>query len=261
MSDTQHSDALVLKKLKQDVFDYIKLRLGGNMVDVELDPEHYDMALDRAVSVYRYRSTGGGVEEAYAFLQLQRNVQEYTLPNEIVAVREIFRRNIGSGAMQDGELVEPFEMAWINTYLLGAAEITGGLLSYELYTNYRNLTSKMFGGYINFSYNPVTHKLSIVRRPDASGETVMLWCHTLRPLFQLLTDYLSAAWIREYAMNVAKHTLGEAREKYTSIVGPGGGTSLNGASLKSEATAEMDRLDKELLVHAAGGTPLGFLFG
>ena len=28
---------------KQEVFDYVNLSLGGGMVDVELDPEHYDL--------------------------------------------------------------------------------------------------------------------------------------------------------------------------------------------------------------------------
>ena len=30
---------------KQEVFDYVNLSLGGGMVDVELDPAHYEEAL------------------------------------------------------------------------------------------------------------------------------------------------------------------------------------------------------------------------
>ena len=29
----------------------IKLRLGDGMIDVELDPEHYNLAIDRAIEV------------------------------------------------------------------------------------------------------------------------------------------------------------------------------------------------------------------
>ncbi len=36
----------------------IKLRLGDGMIDVELDPEHYNLAIDRAIEVFRSRSDG-----------------------------------------------------------------------------------------------------------------------------------------------------------------------------------------------------------
>jgi GTPase involved in cell partitioning and DNA repair len=40
--------------------------------------------------------------------------------------------------------------------------------------------------------------------------------------------------------------LGQAREKFAQIAGPQGGSSLNGAALKSEAQAEMDKLMEDL---------------
>ena len=55
--------------------------------------------------------------------------------------------------------------------------------------------------------------------------------------------------------------VGEAREKFATIAGPQGGTSLNGASLKAEAQTEMEKLDKELELSVAGGTGYTFLIG
>ena len=34
-----------LAELKQDVFTYVEKRLGGGIIDVELDPDHYDCLL------------------------------------------------------------------------------------------------------------------------------------------------------------------------------------------------------------------------
>ena len=42
---------------RNKVIKYIELSLGEGMVDVELDKEHYDMAIDKAVAKYRQRST------------------------------------------------------------------------------------------------------------------------------------------------------------------------------------------------------------
>ena len=42
---------------QQEVFDYVKNNLGEGMIDVELDPKHYQTALERAINRYRQRSS------------------------------------------------------------------------------------------------------------------------------------------------------------------------------------------------------------
>jgi len=80
---------------KQEVFDYVNLFLGGGMIDVELDPIHYETALNKALSKFRQRSDNS-VEESYLFMPTVIDQNEYTLPNEVVEVRQIFRRSVGS---------------------------------------------------------------------------------------------------------------------------------------------------------------------
>ena len=41
---------------KQEIFNYVEAFLGGGMVDVELDPVHYETALKKSLSKYRQRS-------------------------------------------------------------------------------------------------------------------------------------------------------------------------------------------------------------
>jgi translation initiation factor IF-1 len=53
-------------ELRGKIQDYIRMRLGDGMVDVELDTEHYNMAIDKAVMRYRQRSQNSQ-EESYAF--------------------------------------------------------------------------------------------------------------------------------------------------------------------------------------------------
>ena len=55
--------------------------------------------------------------------------------------------------------------------------------------------------------------------------------------------------------------LGEAREKFATIAGPQGGTSLNGSQLKSEATVELEKLEKEVSTAVSGGVGYGFAIG
>ena len=67
---------------------------------------------------------------------------------------------------------------------------------------------------------------------------------------------MQVPWIQDYALALAKYTLGEARSKFSTIAGPQGGTSLNGDSLKAEAQVELDKLDEELRNYVDGSIHL-----
>ena len=151
-----------LDQLRNDLIDYIRLRLGDQIVDVELDKEHYDLAIKQALSKYRQRSQNS-VEESYVFLDLQPETQEYILPDYIQEVRKIFRRGIGSVSGTTASQFEPFASGYLNTYMLVAGRV-GGLVNYELFTQYQELAMKMFGGYMNFTWNRVTKKLTLMRK-------------------------------------------------------------------------------------------------
>lgn len=254
MSDTD----LVTKK--QEIFDYVRAFLGGGMVDVELDPIHYETALTKALTRYRQRSPHS-VEESYVSLDLVEDQNDYILPREIIEVRQVFRRSVGarSGNGDGSTLFEPFNLAYTNTYLLAGSSI-GGLATYELFAQRQELIGRMFGSFIEFKWNNVTKRLTILQRPRGA-EGVLLWCYNYRPDTQLLEDYLSVQWIKDYTLAACKYMLGEAREKFATIAGPQGGTSLNGASLKAEAQAEMEKLDQEVALAVSGGTGLSFLIG
>ena len=245
---------------KQEIFDYVNAFLGGGMVDVELDPIHYESALTKALSKYRQR-TEHSVEESFVSIELEEDRNSYTLPHEIEEVRQIYRRSVGSrtGGGDGGSLFEPFNLAYTNTYLLAASGV-GGLASYELFAQRQELVGRMFGSYIEFTWNSSTKLLTILQRPRAQEE-VLLWCYNYRPDSQLLSDYKAKQWIKDYTLAGCKYMLGEAREKFATIAGPQGGTSLNGASLEAEAQAEMEKLDAEVALSLAGGTGYGFVIG
>jgi hypothetical protein len=158
-----------LNQLRNEMVDYMRLRLADQIVDVELDKEHYDLAIKQALIKYRQKAANA-VEESYAFLDLLPEVQEYILPNYIMDVRQIFRRGIGSTTGTTASQFEPFASGYLNTYMLVAGRV-GGLLNYELFTQYQELAMTMFGGYMNYTFNRVTKKLTLVRKMPDYGHT------------------------------------------------------------------------------------------
>lgn len=245
---------------RQEIYDYCKVMLGDGMIDVELDPVHYKTAVDRALAVFRQRSDNS-VEESYAFLTLEENQNEYILPKEIQQVRQIFRRSVGSrtGGGTGGTVFEPFNLAYTNTYLLSSTNM-GGLATYELFAGYQELVGKMFGAFINFTWHPQAHKLIIQQRPR-SGEEVMLWVYNYKPDFAIISDTYAGQWVKDYSLANCKIMLGQAREKFASIAGPQGGTALNGAALKAEGQADLERLTQELVTLVPGGQGYTWIIG
>ena len=321
---------------KQEIFDYVYAMLGGGMVDVELDPIHYQTALTKALTRYRQRSDNS-VEESYIFLETEIDKNDYTLPYEVVEVRKIYRRSIGSrpstsasggpiytqsytatasqnktftvnynllaidtivvevngvattnyvtdttqrtitfnnnvtvgatigvklyssGQSGGGSLFDPFSVAYTNAYLLSSSGM-GGLATYDMFSQRQELVGRMFGSFIEFKWNTTNKKLTLLQRPRAE-ETLLLYAYNYRPDNNLLDDYLARQWLKDYTLASCKYMLGEAREKFATIAGPQGGTSLNGASLKAEAQGEMEKLENEVATSLAGGNGYGFLIG
>lgn len=250
--------------IRAAITDYIRMRLADGIVDVELDKEHYEMGITQALIKYRQRAQNS-VEESYVSMTLLPETQEYILPKEIMSIRQIFRRGIGSTSASQ---FEPFSSGFLNTYMLVAGRV-GGLTNYELFVDYQKLTMKMFGGYINFTFNPVTKRLTVVRKMPFQGgnpdlteqESVLLWVHNVKPDQMIFNDPQAFPWVQEYAYSFCKRILGEAREKFSQIAGPQGGATLNGAALKQEAATEMEKLEEELKLYVDGSQPLTWLMG
>ena len=246
---------------RNKVFEYVRIMLGDQMVEVELDPAHYEIALDRSLTRYRQRSSNA-VEESWMFLELIQDVNEYRLPDEVIEVRQLFRRSVGSrsGLGAGGTLFEPFNLAYTNTYLLSGT-MMGGLATYELFAGYQKLVGRMFGSFIEYSWKPTSHILTILQRPFAQGEQVLIRTYNYRPDFVLLQDIYAKQWLRDYTLASAKLMLGEARSKFGSIAGPGSPIQLNGTAMLQSATQDIEKLDKELDNLVAGGIPLTFVIG
>ena len=236
------------------VFDYVKNMLGDGMIEVELDPVHYETALDRALNRYRQRSPNA-VEESYLFLELIQDQNEYRLPDEVITVRQVFRRAIGSrtGMGAGGTLFEPFNLAYTNTYLMSGS-MMGGLATYDAFAGYQKLVGRMFGSYIEFNWKPTSHILNILQRPFAQGEQILVQSYNYRPDWVLLQDIYAKQWLKDYSLATAKMILGEARSKFGSIAGPGSPITLNGTALLAAGKEELTNLDKELENNTVNGS-------
>lgn len=243
MSDTQFTEP------RSQLLNEVRLLLGGGMITIELDPEHYDVAFDVALSRYRQRS-GNSMEESFLFLDVQPEVAVYRLPDDVQEVTNVYRRTLGGTS--GGAAVDPFSLAFTNNiYLisnpggLGSTSGSGFLATYDFAMQFQSLVGRMFGREVMFIWDPATKNLTLERRFSAV-EQVVLHVYNVRPETVLLKDYNARPWLRDYTIAMCKQMIGEARSKFSTIAGPQGGFSLNGEVMKTEAKAEMERLEEEL---------------
>ncbi len=248
-----------LAELKQALFKNINYRLGGGIIDLELDPEHYEAAYTYAIATYRQRAQNA-YEESYTLLEVQANQNSYILPQEITRVRQAFRRTVGLESGPSASSFDPFSSAILNTYLLNY-NYAGGLATYDFYAGYVELAARMFGGYVIYTFNAVTKEIQFVRDFKGTGEKILLWTDNMKPEITLLQDPTIGNWIVSWTLAQCKLTIGEAREKFGTIVGPGGGTTLNGTAMKADGKEMQAALLIELQHYVDGSEPLTWVQG
>lgn len=243
----------------------LKLRLGGGMVEIDLDQDHFDHAVDSALDRYRQRSSNA-VEESFLFIDLQPDVSVYTLPNEVQEVRAVLRRT-ASGTPGSGASFDPFAQAFTNQlYML---QNTGGmgvggvgyLATYDLAYQFQNVVGRLFGRDLMYTWDAATRRLTLHRKITAT-ESVCLHIYNTRPEEILLADPYARPWLRDYSAAMCKMMLAEAYQRFGQLAGPQGGVSLNGDALKADASAEFERLENELkdFIDSADGA-WAFTFG
>lgn len=246
-------------ELKEALFNNLRLRLGGDIIDLELDPQHYEAAFNYAIKIYRQRAQNATIE-SYTLMTVIKNIDTYTLPQEFINVRALFRRTVGLETGPSSTSFDPFSSAILNTYLLNY-NYTGGMATYDFYAGYVELAARMFGGYVTYTFNPVTKVLKVVRDFKGTGERILIWADVQRPVHELLQDPGAGVWIGDFTLAVLKGIIGEAREKFGTIAGPSGGTTLNGTAMKAESAKLQEALIDELKRYVDYSQPLTWVQG
>jgi hypothetical protein len=252
-----------MSELREEMIEEIQIMLGDGLIDVELDPKHYNVAIKKAVRRYRQRSSNS-LQESFVFLEVQQDVSTYTLPAEIQEVRSVYRRSMT--ATTGGMGFDPFGAAFANNiYMISNPGnlSTGGagvLSTFDFAHQFQELAGRLFGRDMQFTWNAATKKI-MFHRAFKGKEEIGLHVYMAQPEEVLLADPYARPWIQDYALAQAKFMLGEAYSKYGSLAGPQGGINLKGDAMKQEATVEMERLDLELKNTVDGNMGYGFLIG
>ncbi len=242
----------------QKMFYGIFLKLGGSSIEVELEPDDYNVAFDEALRTYRSHSTNS-VDQGWYSLQALSGQAEYYLPAEIDNVIEI--RRFRSGFFNAGGGYEPFAQAFVQQTLRGGSNAQfPGLLNFEAMSQYNELVERMFAANIMFEFDEGHSRLYLWTTVKAD-EILGLRVSALKSIDKLLKGSASYLWLQNYTSAGVKMILGEKYSKIANVPGPQGGTVLKGPDLKQKGQEEKDKLIEDLLNYADGGDSAAPFFG
>ncbi|RYE15185.1 MAG: hypothetical protein EOP45_18730, partial [Sphingobacteriaceae bacterium] len=161
---------------RQKLIKQIKTALGSSMIDVELEHEDYDYAVDLALDRYRQRSSNS-MEESYVVLNVQPNIATYSLAPEIEDVRQVYRRTFASGGQ--GGSFDPFSAAVTQSlYQMNNPGGLGGggagwLATYDYSMQYQNQVAKMFGRDLMFNWDRYSKRITFHRKFTGKEQVII----------------------------------------------------------------------------------------
>ena len=236
-------------EVRRNIIDTIYTKLGGNEMEIELDPATIDKCIDLAIAKLRQRSDSS-IEESLILLTLVKNQREYILPEEIVVIERLYRKGF-SRFYGNSSSFDPFLYAgWNNIFscTMNNAGRSGGLVTYSLSMDYLQTCSKLFCAYMNYSFNPNTHRLVLAENPRTDNEVILLHSYVDKPDYMLLQDRYASLWLIDWAFAESMEILAKLRGRFSGgLPNPmSGNTTQDTNTLTSQAKEIKERLEKEL---------------
>lgn len=225
--------------------NFIRESLGYPVVEVELTQSQMNIAIRKALDVFRQKSSLA-YNRGFFFMDVQPGVQQYTLTskvagyNKINNVMGIYRFTSAFLSSAHGSGVYG-QVVLQHLYNMGTYDLT----SYHLVAQYIEQLEHLFATRLTFHWDKMRRNLSmytVFTRP----ERVLIEASVDRTEQELMVDPLSKNWIERWALAEARLMLAEIRGKYASLPGAGGGIALNAADLITRAEGDMEKLLQEL---------------
>jgi len=219
--------------------DWVRRKLGGNTVDLEIRPDDYTDALQEAV-------------EKYFKHKPLRIIKTYNQPADSSTIIP----PDGCKGLSNCRIVRETELSPLRSLDGGGlfapmgvrvfAPTSVDLHTVELSQKWLDLTGRILGSDPDWYYDYYTDELKIVS-PGTSCKVTVDW---LQP--GLYPDDLERVpqtdhdWIKRYTLAAVKEPLGRARSKYDAVPVAGTTLQMDGERLLTESKEEREALIEEL---------------
>lgn len=233
---------------KAQLTDYIRTTLGEPLIKLDVSPQQISQIIDHAV-LHFTEFAYGTLEEAVV-LQIN-GMGEYPLPDTITNILKLsqgattnltnFSANFGAGYVPN---------LWSEQFFSGS--LTGDIIPAIIgISTTKAVLDKFFGDDIAHNFNPYKKTLKILQ--NFKGPAVLHYQYEY--LANEDHDFIyNHEWIKDYCVAKVRYQWGNNTGKLDQTLI--GGARINYADMKSEATAELERLEETLLSRFADPAPI-----
>ncbi len=237
--------------------EYIKRRLGGGILKVELTDEHLQDAVRNA---FRWFTDRKGLVSTL-HLTILNNVSEYILPDNVFDVIEV--RFVFKDLVLRDDFGFYYGLPFFGGVVYGTnvPRFTGHMFSYSAlvqWFQYFETAKRILSSEKDFEYWRDEHKLIIMPVPN---ETQPALCVIKKEIEDSDFGRLNARdldLILRYGVADAKEMLGRIRSKFDAIPTAAGDRTLDGDRLLTEAAEEKEKLEVRI---AETDFPIPFIVG
>lgn len=230
--------------------DYIKGVLGEPIITVEVTPFQIDAAIDIAIQKFSDYAAGGEITKLI-LLDIIPGVSTYKLDNKTKAVTMVKLKSSGLTYSFPGNLVITADQ-----FFAGGVLPQGGIdiASVAAMQGKIDLLSNYFDTQPEWSFNDNSKELVFYDDPSKmSGSTKMLVQVMMEYIPEEVDMVYNHQFIKDYSVAKVKFQWGSNVGKFdASLIN---GSKINYDRILTEATAEITKLDLELIQKWAG--PIG----
>ena len=233
---------------KSALIDYIKSTLGAPIIKVDVTDTQIENIIDNAVQ--KFTEYAYGTLEAAVVIQLNGK-GEYAMPDTMTNLLKLskggtsnltnFNANFGSGYVPN---------IWSQQYFSGS--LTGDIIPAIIgISTTTAMLEKYFGDDIVYNFNPHRKVLQVLEAFEGPAVLYYQYEYLADEQNDLIYNH---EWIKEYTVAQTRYQWGNNTGKIDREIVGGG--KINYSDMKSEATAEIERLNGELLTRWADPAPI-----
>jgi hypothetical protein len=236
---------------KSMLIDYIKSTLGAPIIKVDVTDTQIENIIDNAVQ--KFTEYAYGTLEAAVVIQLNGK-GEYAMPDTMTNLLKLskggtsnltnFNANFGSGYVPN---------IWSQQYFSGS--LTGDIIPAIIgISTTTAMLEKYFGDDIVYNFNPHRKVLQVLEAFEGPAVLYYQYEYLADEQNDLIYNH---EWIKEYTVAQTRYQWGNNTGKIDREIVGGG--KINYSDMKSEATAEIERLNSELLTRWADPAPVSIM--
>jgi len=247
------------EKVREQIKDFVLLMLGAPVIDVELDVQNLDLAVDQALKIFEEYAPREYFD--YYVFATTPGKSVYEMPPDVGLIRNVFYKKHGNFAFQASDLDGAIPVEYF--YPGGAyASIQGGLIDpiqpiwgrmgeWALYKQYEMMYSRLSSNIGGWEWVGGFQHVKLYPAPVGNQKVIVHYLQKHKDWNEVTES------MQDGALAYAKQMLGRIRGKFSQIAGPGGGgMATDGERLLTEGLEELKEWRENLITRYGDILPI-----